>query len=129
MTRTGLKPLLSTTLVDQAYEQLLERIASGQIAEGEKLVIDHIAKEFGVSLIPVREALARLLAENVVEYSRNKGYRVSPRPSAKEHSDIFTMRSILEAGAVRHGFQNVTAEKVEQLRGINAQIGALRRRK
>ena len=52
--------LQKPSLVDQIYEALFERITSGVLTTGERLVIDRLARDFGVSLIPVREALARL---------------------------------------------------------------------
>ncbi len=108
------------------YHTLLERIVTGLAKPGSRLVIDQIAKELEVSLIPVREALARLGAEGLVEYRLNHGYRVTPSPTVESYREIFIARLALETAAIRHAPTPVDAEQVQHLREINEQIGRLR---
>jgi len=108
------------------YHRLLERIVTGMAKPGSRLVIDQIAQELEVSLIPVREALARLGAEGLVEYRLNHGYRVTPSPTVESYREIFIARLALETGAIRHAPTPVDAERVQHLREINEQIGRLR---
>lgn len=52
---------ISATMADSIYDALSARIvAGGELPAGEKLRQDHIAREFGTSHVPVREALLRL---------------------------------------------------------------------
>ncbi|PVE24934.1 hypothetical protein DC522_08420 [Microvirga sp. KLBC 81] len=87
------------SLVDMAHEELLRRITDGLLADGDRIVIDQLARDLSISLIPVREALARLHAEGLVTFERNKGYRVAPRPSVSELRRLFEARLVLEQGA------------------------------
>ncbi len=80
-------PLLKTsirkreTLADQIYGRILELIASGQLAEGEKLPSEHqISARFSVSRPVVREALARLRDDGIVIARHGIGSFVRRRP-------------------------------------------------
>ncbi len=67
--------LLSKT--DDVYALLRRRIVGGDYSAGYRLVIDALARETGVSPIPVREALRRLEAEGLVRHQPNVGAQVS----------------------------------------------------
>lgn len=118
--------LRSASLADLAHEELHRRIADGALAEDERLVIDRLAREFGTSLNPVREALARLHAERLVTFERNKGYRVAPKPSPLELQQLFEARLILETGAVEEGLRHVTETALAELEAINREIARRR---
>ena len=60
-----------------AYEHLRERITRGGYGPGYRLVLDQLARELGMSVVPVREAIRRLEAEGVVTFERNIGARVA----------------------------------------------------
>ncbi len=107
------------SLADKAYQKLLRRILSGKIAEGERIVIDRVAKEFAISLIPVREALARLNAQGMVEYVANKGYQVISAPTKSDYDQLFAARLSMEYGAMHIGFANVDDKFVAKLEEIN----------
>lgn len=62
----------------QALAELRTRIRSGEIAPGAALVVDDLAREFRLSATPVREALAHLAGQGLVEGKRGRGYSVSP---------------------------------------------------
>jgi DNA-binding GntR family transcriptional regulator len=113
------------SLADKAYQKLLRRILSGKIAEGERIVIDRMAKEFAISLIPVREALARLNAQGMVEYVANKGYQVISAPSKKDYDQLFAARLSMEYGAMHIGFANVDDKFVNKLEDINNKLKAI----
>src|SRR5438105_15193550 len=61
------RPLTRTVLREQLKEQLLARILDGEYEPGERLVETQIAKEFGTSQAPVREALRDLEALRLVQ--------------------------------------------------------------
>lgn len=58
---------MPVTRSEWVYEKLKEVILSGEMAPGERLVVDQLARELGTSPIPVREAVRRLEAEGWVE--------------------------------------------------------------
>ena len=113
------------TLTDRVYEGLLDRIQSGRMEPGERLIIDRIAREFDVSLIPVREALARLNEHGVLRYVMNKGYQVAPAPTLQEYEELFRARLGIEYGALHIGFDLIGAAEIDRLQEINEAIGSL----
>lgn len=69
------------TLADQIYGRVLELIASGQLAEGDKLPSEHqIGERFSVSRPVVREALARLRDDGIIVARHGIGSFVRRRP-------------------------------------------------
>jgi DNA-binding GntR family transcriptional regulator len=86
-------------VVASVYEQLHQRIVSGDIAQGERLTELALAEEFGISRTPVREALRRLEQDGLVERSA-QGMQVRRR-SPDEILEIYEVRILLEAAAAR----------------------------
>jgi DNA-binding GntR family transcriptional regulator len=76
-------------------ERLRGEILAADIAPGTPLRQDHIAKRFGVSQAPVREALGQLLSECLVVYHLNRGVRVASLDPA-EAAEISQLRLKLE---------------------------------
>ncbi len=62
---------------DKVYRTLYERVVGGQLSPGFRLVIDALARDLGVSTMPVREAVRRLEAEGLVRYHPNVGAEVA----------------------------------------------------
>ena len=62
-----------------SYRGLREAIISGQLEAGSKINLDRAKQSFNVSLSPLREALARLISDGLVEFEDNRGYRVVAR--------------------------------------------------
>jgi len=92
--------LHAASLVDLAREEVERRIYEGELAEGKRIVIDQLARELGISAVPLREALARLHAQKLVKFEPNRGYSVLPPPDAKEMAALFDIRLAFEAGAL-----------------------------
>jgi DNA-binding GntR family transcriptional regulator len=65
-------------LRDEAYQQLREAILSGELAPGASVRVDDLASELELSSMPVREALARLRDEGLVEIRPRSGTRIAP---------------------------------------------------
>jgi DNA-binding GntR family transcriptional regulator len=115
-------PLRRSNLVDQIHDELHRRITDRLMPAGQRVVIDKLAAEFGVSLIPVREALARLKVERLVTHEANKGYRIAPAPEPLEMKKLFEARLIVELGALQEGFANLSDGIIAQLDAINERI-------
>jgi DNA-binding GntR family transcriptional regulator len=114
--------LRKANLASLAHDEIKRRITVGRLKDGEKVVLGALAKEFGTSIIPIREALARLSAERLVIYEPNKGFRVAPAPDAEEIAHLFEARVVLELGALEVGMANVTPELVAELTALNDDI-------
>ena len=73
------------TLSEQVFEIVRERIVAGSIRPEAPIRQDALAAELGVSKIPLREALARLEHEGLIQGQANRGYSV--RPLSAEQAD------------------------------------------
>lgn len=115
-------PFRRNNLVDLIHEELRRRITDRVLIADQRLVIDQLAAEFGTSLIPVREAMARLHAERLLVHEANKGYRVAPGPGADEMRNLFEARVVIEVGALRHGFSRIDQSTIDELHLVNRLI-------
>ena len=64
------------TIGSQLASRLREAIISGDLEAGSKINLDRARQSFDVSLSPLREGLARLIYDGLVEFEDNRGYRV-----------------------------------------------------
>jgi DNA-binding GntR family transcriptional regulator len=87
-----------TSVVDQAYTAIRDRIDDGRLARGTRLHQEDLAAELGVSRTPVREALRRLAAEGRVELLTNRGARVADIDLAAM-PEPYEARLVIEPGA------------------------------
>jgi DNA-binding GntR family transcriptional regulator len=74
-----------------AYDYLRDRIARHELSPGYRLVLQNIADELAMSVVPVREAIRRLEAEGLVTYERNVGARVA---MIDEHGYVDAMQAL-----------------------------------
>jgi DNA-binding GntR family transcriptional regulator len=86
-------------VVDDVYDQLVSLIVDGHVAPEDALSIDALAREFGVSTSPVREALARLESTGLIRRMAMRGYRVAPALEAGELRELMEARLLIEPGA------------------------------
>jgi DNA-binding GntR family transcriptional regulator len=98
---------------DLIADALREAIVRGIFQEGQSLRQDEIATQFGVSRIPVREALRQLEAEGLVKIHLNRGAMVSALSPA-EAQEIFEIRSALEVKAIQLAIPKLTAADLEK---------------
>jgi DNA-binding GntR family transcriptional regulator len=108
-------------LRDQVVKRLRNAILEGELKPGEWLRQERIAKELGVSSMPVREALKQLAAEGVVEHIPYRGTRVT-QFSSEDVEDLYANRSHLESLAVKAAAENITPDELAELRALHAQI-------
>jgi DNA-binding GntR family transcriptional regulator len=89
------------TYASMVTERLRANIVNGTLAPGSQLSEVELAKSFGVSRGPVREALQRLIQEGLVRSEPHRGVFV-PVLSDDDVRDIYLARDALESSAVRH---------------------------
>lgn len=85
----------NTTTSEIVLESLREQIINGILQPQEKLVEAEIARKFGLSRGPVREALRQLAVEGLVDYCPNKGCTVALL-SPQDAYEVFFLRGSLE---------------------------------
>lgn len=106
---------------EQAYRLLLDRINSGEYGPGYRLVLQPIANELGMSVVPVREAIRRLEAENLVTFELNVGAQVSLIKEAEYHHTMQTL-ALVEGAATSLSVSGLTPEHISRAREINEQM-------
>lgn len=94
----------TTTLASQLMARLREAIVSGALKAGAKINLDQARAQFQVSLSPLREALARLIADGLVEFEDNRGYRVAP-VSLANFEEVASLREEFEVYALREAMR------------------------
>lgn len=104
-------------------EALRQDIITGKLAPGSWIVQEALAEQFGMSRIPVREALKTLEAEEYITYVPHSGYRVA-KLGLEELVEVFTLRAILEEALIRDAMPGVTDEIVDEMRSCNADMDA-----
>jgi DNA-binding GntR family transcriptional regulator len=112
-----------TSVVDQAYIAIRDRIDDGRLARGSRLHQEDLAAELGVSRTPVREALRRLAAEGRVEMLTNRGARVADIDLASM-PEPYEARLVLEPGAAALAARRGITK--QQRRRLRAAIAAQR---
>lgn len=119
----NLKDLASTLLQHQRStpdliaEVLRQAVQRGVLREGQSLRQDEIATQFGVSRIPVREALRQLEAEGLVVFHPNRGAMVTAL-SAAEAEEICDIRIALETLALQLAMPHFSDALLDQTEKI-----------
>jgi DNA-binding GntR family transcriptional regulator len=104
---------------ERTYTIIRDRIHAGSLAPLERLNIDALARELGVSPIPVREALRRLEAEGWVRFTHNVGAVVSPVDSTSWEQAMIAL-AILEGAASAEAQPHLRKSDMARLRKIAA---------
>jgi len=87
------------TVSSQLYDELRDRLIAGHFPPGQPIRQDALAQEYGVSKIPVREALFRLEREGLIAAEANRGFFVVPL-TLEEAEDVYMLRLQMEPDAV-----------------------------
>jgi len=98
-------------------------ILDGEVPPGSAIPVDGVAAAFGVSRIPVREALMTLIGEGLVDHRANTGYRVA-KMTAPEFGEIYLVREALETAALRRAVGLAGAADDERARSAHAALEA-----
>jgi len=110
-----------TVLREQVKDLLLQRIASGELKPGERLVETRIAAELGTSQAPVREALRDLELLRLVESEPFKGARVRAFGN-EELVEVFPVRAVLEELAAKEATKRLAGD----VSVLEAEVEAMR---
>jgi DNA-binding GntR family transcriptional regulator len=107
-------PVKRRTVTEEVLDRLRELLLNGVLRPGTRIDQAELAVSFGVSTVPVREALLRLQSAGLVEVVPHRGVFVS-EVSVEELLDIYTTRELLEEQAARLAIPNLTAADVATL--------------
>jgi DNA-binding GntR family transcriptional regulator len=106
-----------TTKSEAVRLKLRQRIIERELKPGQKIVISEIAKEFGISEIPVREAIKKLESEGLVKFTPHVGAMVNAI-AGDEFLEIYLMRIELEALATKLSAEHMKVEDIAELKGF-----------
>lgn len=90
--RVAARPMLS----DDVYRTLRDALVSARIAPGARMNLDALARELHVSNTPVRQALARLVADGLVTQTPYRGFMASPLLDSEQIRQLYEYRTMVE---------------------------------
>ena len=105
-------------------QRIRDDIAAGRIALGARLTMDELAARYGVSHMPVREALRELHGNGLVRMERGRGARVI----SVDHDfveDLFETRGAVETVLARRAAGRIDAATLDRLHGVEKERQAL----
>ena len=105
------------TIADRVFEQIREAIEHGELATGSKISEPELAKAYGISRGPLREAMGKLEACGLVVRRANVGARVVSL-SSEQLLEIFQVREALEGMGARLAATNMTDAEIASLRRL-----------
>lgn len=107
----------AASLTQQVYKLLRAEILTCVLEPGQDISESELAERFDVSKTPVREALATLRTEGLVRTFPRRGYQVAPITFG-DLNELFTLRTMLEAGAAELACQRITDTEIESLQKL-----------
>jgi DNA-binding GntR family transcriptional regulator len=104
-------------LIEDIYQKIKEMIYFSELAPGQKLIYNDLAKKLGVSITPIVQALVRLEASHLVQYAPNKGYYVGEITEI-EAKELYETREALETYIVPFVIRNLNKERHGNIKKI-----------
>jgi DNA-binding GntR family transcriptional regulator len=112
------------TSYDESYLMLRQQILDGTLKPGMRLPQNEIAEQFGLSRVPLREAIRKLEGERLVVVVPRRGVTV-PDLSDDDVRDLYIIRIQLEPMAFRRATESITDEQVAELHDMTEKLADL----
>jgi DNA-binding GntR family transcriptional regulator len=109
--------IVISTIAETVFKKIQKAIVEGEVSPGSKISEPALAKEYGISRGPLREALSRLEACNLIERTPNVGARVVSL-SRRNLLEIYHIRESLEGLAARLAAENMSDKDISDLDGL-----------
>ena len=109
-----MKPLKRQTLSTDVYDQLKELLISGRVMPREPISLRATAEALGVSVMPVREAMQRLVAEQALEVGPSRTIRV-PSMTVSQFREITRIRINLEGLATEVASEFISEDDIRKI--------------
>jgi DNA-binding GntR family transcriptional regulator len=113
---------VTTGLADRVYQLLKAEVINDRFAPEQRIVIESVATQLGVSPTPVREALARLAGEQLVAFRAYVGYSALPPLSLVELRDLFEAREAIECASALRAAERASDADLARLCEIDSRI-------
>lgn len=118
------EPIALTSYADEIAFRLEAEILDGVYEPGTHLMQEEICARFGVSRTPVREALRKLQAQNLVDLIPNKGARIRVLTLSELH-EVYAVRAELEGYAAALAATVFSADHAAALESVQSQLEAV----
>jgi len=109
------EPIERITLGQQVHARLRAMLMTGELSPGEKISLRSIAETLGVSMMPVREAVSRLVADEALEVLPNRAVRV-PVMTLSRFRELTTVRLAIEGFAAETAARQHAARDLVEIR-------------
>lgn len=116
------QPIVRTVLREEIRARIVERIIDGTYGPGDRIVESQLAREFGTSQAPVREALRDLEGQHLLESRPHRGVRVR-QITPERLFQVYPVRAALEELAAQEAVANLTEDV---LTALAAEVEAMR---
>lgn len=103
-------------LADDAYNLILDQLISLKLPPGARITVDELARQFGISQTPIREALTRLESHGLVVKTHLIGYHATPQLDREQFRKLYEVRLLLEPAAARNAALNMNTVHAESLK-------------
>jgi DNA-binding GntR family transcriptional regulator len=117
----GRDHVLVTSLTDEIAFRIQTAILGGEYPPGTHLQQDELCARFGVSRTPIREALRKLQAQNLVDLVPNKGATVRVR-TRRELLEVYALRAELEGFAAALAATHALPDAIEELQSAQDEM-------
>lgn len=111
----------SATLRTRIAHELRDAILTGRVQAGESLGLDSLAKYFGASRTPVREALIELEQDGLVQIMPRAGVKVVD-VTPRELMDNFALFAMLSGVAAEWASHRMASERLQRIRALNSRL-------
>lgn len=118
---SGLAPLATANLREQAAAAIRASIITGELEPGAIYSVRQFADRFGVSATPVREALLDLLNDGLVIAIRNRGFRIA-QVTDRDLDEIYRLRLLIEVPGVAMAAEHLSPEDEAACRELAGRI-------
>jgi DNA-binding GntR family transcriptional regulator len=119
-------PIRRPQLADEVATHLRALIMSGRLRPGERVRLEEVAEQLGVSITPVREALLTLRGEDMVELEPRRGYVVAPL-SKQDIIDVFTLQGDIAGELAARASVRLTAKHLAELSTVDRKLARARK--
>jgi GntR family transcriptional regulator, rspAB operon transcriptional repressor len=110
------------SLTEEAYEKIKGFILRSEIYPRQKIIMEDLSKQMGISRTPIREAMSRLVKEGYVNHVWNRGFSVK-EISVEEVEELYGAREALEPYLAEEAARRVTQGEVQELERLLKEYG------
>ena len=116
---------LPLSMPEHVRQRLREAIIDGTLSPGQRVSEDELARAFGVSRTPVREAMRYLESEGLLAHRRGRGATIADLATREDAQVLFSVRVPLESALAQRACERITAPVLRHLTSVHASFEEL----